>query len=242
MEKTIMNTLTRQLSFPLLTASLISGPVMAHENDDPVLTKVMLDQLEWRSSDGVNPYVLEAQAWVGKDLHKLWLKTDVTRVDGATEDAEIQALYSRAIAPYWDLQVGLRQDLKPSPVREWGVIGIQGLAPYFFDIDAALFIGNSGATGARLSADYELIFTQKLVLAPEITLNLYGQNDRAYQTGSGLSDIQMGLRLRYEICREFAPYVGVKWSKSFGNTANYVRDRGEPSSDTQWVAGVRLWF
>lgn len=237
----------KKLSLSILATSLLSLPVLAHEGDDPLLAKVMIDQLEWRDSEAANnqaidTYVLEGQAWIGKDLNKFWLKTDVEYVDGETEEAEIQALYSRAIAPFWDLQIGLRQDLKPEPTREWGVIGIEGLAPYFFEVDAALFVGESGATAARISAEYEWMFTQKLVLSPEISLNFYGQNDSKYQTGSGLSDINLGLRLRYEIRREFAPYIGVNWSKSYGNTADFVREHGEEVSDAQAVAGVRVWF
>lgn len=231
------------LALVLISAALAHSPqTLAHEGDDPLLTKVMIDQLEWRAADGTDPYVLEAQAWVGKDLHKLWIKADVEQVDGAIEETEIQALYSRAIAPFWDVQVGVRADVKPEPEREWGVIGIQGLAPYFFEIDAALFIGDSGATAARLSAEYELMLTQKLVLAPELTLNFYGQNDIERLSGSGLSDAQAGLRLRYEIRREFAPYIGVNWNKNFGNSADFKRAHGELTSDTQLVAGIRAWF
>lgn len=238
-----MKNLPQKLTLALWATATFSLPVLAHEGDDPLLTRVMIDQFEWRDGgDEADPYVLEAQAWIGKDLHKLWIKTDVERVDGGTEEAEIQALYSRAIAPFWDVQVGVRQDLKPTPEREWGVIGIQGLAPYFFEIDAALFVGDSGDTAARLSAEYEWMLTQKVVLSPEISVNFYGQNDMHRQTGSGLADGQAGLRLRYEIRREFAPYIGVNWTKSFGNTADFVRDHGEPTSDTQWVAGVRAWF
>ncbi|HCS64920.1 MAG TPA: copper resistance protein CopB [Cellvibrio sp.] len=238
-----MKNLSKKLTLTLWATALSSLPVIAHEGDDPMLTRVMIDQFEWRDGDDeADPYVLEAQGWIGKDLHKLWIKTDVERVDGETEEAEIQALYSRAIAPFWDVQVGVRQDLKPTPEREWGVIGIQGLAPYFFEIDAALFVGDSGDTGARLSAEYEWMLTQKVVLSPEVSVNFYGQNDMHRLTGSGLSDGQAGLRLRYEIRREFAPYIGVNWTKSFGNTADFVREHGEPTSDAQWVAGVRAWF
>ena len=237
-----MKNLSKKLTLTLATA-LSSLPAIAHEGDDPLLTRVMIDQFEWRDGDDeADPYVLEAQGWIGKDLHKLWIKTDVERVDGETEEAEIQALYSRAIAPFWDIQVGVRQDLKPTPEREWGVIGIQGLAPYYFEIDAALFIGDSGDTAARLSVEYEWMLTQKVVLSPEASVNFYGQNDMHRLTGSGLSDAQAGLRLRYEIRREFAPYIGVNWTKSFGNTADFVREHDESTSDTQWVAGVRAWF
>ena len=237
-----MRHLSTKLTLTLWVTTLSSLPVYAHEGDDPLLTRVMIDQLEWRDSDESDLYVLEAQGWIGKDLHKLWIKTDVERVDGETEEAEIQALYSRAIAPYWDVQIGVRQDLKSTPKREWGVLGIQGLAPYFFEIDAAIFIGDSGDTAARLSAEYEWMITQKVVLSPEVSVNFYGQNDMQRQTGSGLADAQAGLRLRYEIRRELAPYIGVNWTKSFGNTADFMREHGESPSDTQWVAGVRAWF
>lgn len=215
---------------------------VAHESDDPLLYRVMIDQFEWRNADDADPYVLEAQAWVGKDLHKLWLKTDVEHRDGEIEEAEIQALYSRAVAPFWDLQIGLRRDIKPTPSRDWAVVGIQGLAPYYFDIDAAIFVGDSGATAARLFAEYELMLTQKWVLSPEVSLNFYGQSDADTRTGSGLSDAQAGLRLRYEIRREFAPYVGINWNKKFGTAAEFARSTNEPVSDTQWVAGIRVWF
>lgn len=237
-----MKHLSKKLTLTLWATALSSLPVVAHEGDDPLLARVLIDQFEWRDSVETEAYTLEAQGWIGKDLHKLWIKTDVEHADGQIEEAEIQALYSHAIAPFWDIQVGVRQDLKPTPEREWGVIGIQGLAPYFFEIDAALFIGDSGDSAARLSAEYEMMITQKVVLSPEISVNFYGQNDMHRLTGSGLSDAQAGLRLRYEIRREFAPYIGVNWTKSFGNTADFVRDHGEPTSDTQWVAGVRAWF
>lgn len=215
---------------------------LAHEGGDPLLVHVMIDQLEWRSADGNNPYALEAQGWIGKDLNKLWIKADVEHVDAGVEDAEIQALYSRAVAPFWDVQLGWRQDLEPDPDRDWGVIGIQGLAPYFIDVDAALFVATSGDTAARISAAYEWLFTQRLVLSPEITVNFYAQDDEQRQIGSGLSDAEAGLRLRYEIRREFAPYVGVNWTRNFGNTADFVRAHGDVTSDLQWVVGIRAWF
>ena len=210
--------------------------------DNPVITKVMFDQLELHNADGSNPWIVEAQAWIGNDVNKFWLKTDVENRDGEIEEVEVQALYSRAIAPYWDLQMGIRHDLKPTPTRTWGVLGVQGLAPYFFEVDAALFVGESGKTALRISAEYELLFTQKLILSPELAANLYGQNDWEAGTGSGLSDIAAGLRLRYEIKREFAPYIGVNWSKQFGATADLAEHKGESARDTTLVAGVRIWF
>jgi len=140
------------------------------------------------------------------------------------------------------VQFGLRQDFQPSPSRSWVVFGFQGLAPYFFEVDTALFIGESGRTALRLEAEYELLFTQRLILTPEVEINFYGQNDRDLGLGSGLSDLEAGLRLRYEVRREFAPYIGVNWNKSFGNTADFARDEGEDTDDFQWVIGLRAWF
>ena len=202
----------RQFCLSTLIVSLLLGSssyVLAGAKDDPLLTKVLIDQLEVRNADDGNPWVLDGQGWIGKDLQKLWLKVEVERNDGETEEAELQALYSQAIAPFWDIQVGLRQDFQPSPNRSWAVIGLQGLAPYLFEIDTALFVGESGRTALRLKAEYELLFTQRLILTPEIEANFYGKNDEELGIGSGLSDLNTGLRLRYEIRREFAPYIGV---------------------------------
>jgi len=221
---------------------LLPASVLAAGGDDPLLTKVMVDQFESRDSEGPNPTVLDAQMWIGKDLNKFWLKTEVEQVDGETEEAKVQALYSRAIAPYWDLQTGLRRDYRPEPGRDWFVLGLEGLAPYFFEIDAAVFIGENGRSAARLEAEYELLFTQRLILSPEIEMNFYGKDDPELGIGSGLADMEAGLRLRYEISREFAPYIGVNWTRKFGRTADFARAAGEETQDTQLVAGLRFWF
>jgi len=221
---------------------LVPSLVPAAGKDDPILAKVMIDQLEVRSTDGSDPWVLDAQAWIGQDLHKLWLKTEVERVDGETEEAEVQALYSRAIAPYWDFQIGWRHDFRPKPTRDWLALGLEGLAPYWFEVDAALFIGESGRIAARLEAEYEWMLTQRWVLSPELEVNLHTEDDEDVGVGSGLSDLELGLRLRYEIRREFAPYIGVNWTKKFGDTADFARDEGEDTDDIQIVAGVRVWF
>ena len=227
-----------------ITGLSLALTCQGHESDDPVLTKLRLDQLEWRgdTSSRESQTAVDGEAWIGRDLNKFWLKFDAQYQLSEFDDAEIQALYSHAIAPYWDLQVGLRQDIKPSPQQTWGVIGVKGLAPYFFDIDAAVFIGKSVATGQRFAAEYELLFTQKLILSPDIKLNLYGQNQPENGLGAGLSDMDFGLRLRYEITREFAPYIGYSWSKKYGPTATYARLANEPASDKRWVIGIRAWY
>ena len=231
----------KNISHLIIPAILLSSNVYSHENDDPVLTSLMLDKLEIRDTENSYLTALEAQAWIGKDLNKLWLKTDIENHNGEIEYAEVQALYSHAIAPFWDFQIGIRQDTKPT-ARTWSVLGVQGIAPYFFDIDAALFVGEAGRTAARVSAEYDLRFTQRLILSPELEINIYGQNDIEAGTGSGLSNINARLHLRYEIRREFAPYIGVDWNKKFGETANFSRHKNETISDTQWVMGLRIWF
>jgi len=234
----MMKKLLVTLVFLLVSANVMAGG----RGDDPLLMKVMIGQFEKRSTDGPDPLVIEAQGWIGKDLHKFWVKAEIEQVDGKTEENELQFLYSKAIDTYWDLQVGLRHDDRPSPDRDWLAIGVQGVAPYFFEVDAAFFIGENGQTAARLEAEYEAMITQKLVLSPEIELNFHGKNDEAVGVGSGLSDVELGLRLRYEIKREFAPYIGLNWTKKYGNTADYARAEGEDTSDTQFVVGFRAWF
>ena len=230
------------IALTLVGNVLLATNVRADAEDDPLLFKVMLDQVETRGSGDDRQDSWDAQAWVGKDLHKLWFKSQGDRVFGRTEDAEIQLLYSKAVSTYWDVQAGIRHDFEPSPTRSWLAIGINGLAPYFFEIDTAFFIGESGRTALRVEADYELLLTQKLVLTPDIEANLYGKDDPAIGIGSGLSDLEAGLRLRYEIRREFAPYIGINWTREYGRTADFSRAAGKSTSDTQFVVGLRAWF
>lgn len=216
--------------------------VVAHGEDDPLLTRVMLDQLEIRDAAGDELIVWQGEGWLGKDLNKIWIKTDGERTSDSRDRAELQFLYSRAIARFWDFQIGLRHDPDPSPSRSWAAIGLKGLAPYFFETDAALFIGESGRTALRLEGKYEMLLTQRLILLPEIEINLYGQNDPDTGVGSGLSDFEAGLRLRYEIRREFAPYIGLNWLRLFGNSADFARGVGKSTSEAQFTIGIRVWF
>ncbi len=233
----------KKLFFIALTGFLVTGSVFAGGmEDDPLITKFMIDQFETRTTDGDDPLVLEGQVWLGKDLNKFWFKVDAERVKSDTEELELQALYSRAIAPYWDFQLGVRSDINPKPTRDWIVVGFQGLAPYFYEIDSALFIGDSGRIGLRLQAEYEILFTQKWILTPEIELNFHSKEDTELAIGSGLSDSQIGIRLRYEFKREFAPYFGVNWNNKFGKTATFAEDSGIKAKDSQVVIGIRAWF
>ncbi|MGH1431776.1 MAG: copper resistance protein B [Neptuniibacter sp.] len=210
--------------------------------DDPLLTMITIDQLEKRDANSSKPFAWEVQGWAGYDLDKFVFKTEGERADGETEKAELQLLYSKAIDPYWDIQFGIRHDFYPKPTQDWAVIALQGVAPYYFETDASLFIGEDGQTALRLESEYEMMLTQQWVLSPEIELNIHGQNDEEREIGSGLSNIEAGLRLRYEVKREFAPYIGIHWEKKFGKTSDYAREEGEDTSDTQFVIGVRAWF
>ncbi len=232
-----------KINIALATTALLLPPwVLAAGEDDPLLYKVIVDQLEYRDADGPNPMAWAIDGWIGKDLDKLWIKTEGERINGATEELEVQTLYSRAIAPFWDLQAGWRHENRPTPNRDWVVIGFQGLAPYLFEVNTALFVGESGRTAARLEAEYEIMLTQRWVISPEIELNLQGKSDPERGLGSGLTDTALGLRLRYEIRRELAPYIGINWSKLYSNTADYARDEGEKTEGGQFVVGVRAWF
>lgn len=227
----------------LLTAAFVIPPfAAAQSDDDPDPPNVMIDQLEVRSSDGPDPRVLEAQAWIGGDLHKLWLKTEVEYVDGHTEEAEVQVLYSRAVSPEWDLQIGMRRDIRPEPKRNWLAVGLQDLEWYGFEVDVAAFFGDNGRIAARLEAEYEWTLSERWELAPELTVDLHSKDDETVEVGAGLSELELGLRLLYAVSHEVAPYIGVNWCKKFGNTADFARAEDEETSEVQLVAGVRAWF
>lgn len=217
-------------------------PGAMHMVDDPFLSKFIIDRFEIIDSDEDDkPILLEAEAWFGKDIDKLWIKAEVEREGSLTEEAEFQFLYSRAVSPYWDIQAGIRKDFKPVE-QEWAAFGIKGVAPYYFDVDAALFFGKGGKTAASFSGEYELMLSQKTALVPELEVNFFGQDDPEMGVGSGLSDMNFSLRLQHEFRREFAPYFGVTWTKLFGGTADYARDEGEDTSDARFMVGVHAWF
>ncbi|WP_223669170.1 copper resistance protein B [Kangiella shandongensis] len=227
-----------------LTAITLCGmPLMANAGakDDPLLSMVMVDEFSWVENED-DTYIFEGEAWFGYDLNKLWLKANIERHHGDTEEIELQALYSKAVAPYWDFQMGVRKDLLPNPDQHWAVIGFKGLAPYFFEIDSALFIGESGQTGLRFSAEYEMMLTQQWVLSPEIEANFYGKDDAERSIGSGLSDTEISLQLRYEVTPKFAPFIAISRNNSYGDTVNFLRAEGESANSTEYKIGFRAWF
>ena len=217
-------------------------------DDNQIYRSLLLDQLEYRANSGREDILnYEFTGWVGGDYQRLWIKSEgdvgLTTGDG---EAELQLLYGKLIAPFFDLQAGIRYDQTFSsqggPGRAFGVLGVQGLAPYLFEVDAALFVSQDADISARASAEYQLRLNQRLILQPNATVNVALQRVEAFDVGSGLNDLELGLRLRYEINREFAPYVGVSWTRKFGDTADLARQSGSSVEDFSLIGGVRLLF
>lgn len=214
----------------------------AHMHGDQRVGMLLIDRLEYVHTTGGDSGVLDGQAWYGGDLDKATLKFEADASGGRVNDARVEALWSHAVSAFWDAQLGMRHDGGQGPSREWAAFGVQGLAPYWFDVQATAYAGASGRTAARLDVEYEVLFTQRLILAPRLELNAYGKDDPGRGIGRGLSDASLGLRLRYEVRRRFAPYVGIAWTRRFGGTAGFARAGGEPASVHAWVAGVRVWW
>jgi copper resistance protein B len=201
----------------------------------------LFDQFEWRDTDADEAFAWDGRAWYGNDYDKGLVKTEGERVDGDYEGSA-ELLWDHVISRWWSLQAGVAHDFGDGPSRSWAAFGVQGLAPYWFEVEALMYVGEEGRTAARFSTEYEMFLTQRLVLQPKFELNLYGKDDAANGIASGLSDAALGLRLRYEIRREIAPYVGVLWSRKFGETAELAREHSLDAEHVQFVAGVRAWF
>ena len=201
-----------------------------------VTSMLMVERFEYLSNEGDPVGVIDAEGWRGGDIRKLGFKLE-TEDD---EEVELQALYSHAVHPFWDLQVGVRHDFEPDPSRSYLVAGFAGTAPYWFELDTALFLSDKGDISLRVEAEYELRLTQRWILQPRLEMNAAFSDDDAIGVGSGLSTLQAGLRLRYEFRKDFAPYLGVSWQRPFGDTANFADDDSEPR--TSVVAGLRFWL
>ena len=219
-----------------------SRAALARENGGMTLFWLQADRLEYRAREGHDGYLWDAQAWYGGDIDKLWLKTEGEGAFGdIVEDAELQALWSHAIGPWFDLQTGVRQDLT-GPTRTHAVLGVQGLAPYLFEVDAAAFLSDRGDLTARIEAELDQRITQRLILQPRVELGLAAQDVPELGIGAGIDHLEAGLRLRYEVAPEFAPYVGVEQEWKFGGSADFARAAGDDPSTTSLVVGLRFWF
>lgn len=214
-----------------------------HEHGDLNQYMIMGDRLEWQDTGDDGTILWNVKAWYGGDINKLYIKSEgeFSLGEDEFEDAEVQALWSRAVSPFWDLQAGVRYDLEPTG-RTHAVLGIQGLAPYWFEVNAASFLSTDGDLSVRVEVEYDLRFTQRLTLQPRAEVEFSAQDIPELAIGSGLTGTDLGLRLHYEVRREFAPYIGVEWQKNYGDTADFVRGSGGDPDKVLGVIGVRTWF
>lgn len=219
------------------------GPIpRAHMGHEHSFGALLVDRFEAVHTSDNSSTAYDLQAWYGRTYNRAVLKAEGERDGGELQHARTELLWGHAVASYWDTQLGARHDSGVGPDRNWFGFGVQGLAPYWFELEATAYVGEQGRTALRFAAEYELLLTQKLILQPRLEANAYGKRDAERQLGAGLSDLAVGVRLRYEIWREFAPYVGIERTGKFGTTADYARDADEDTHDTQLVAGLRFWF
>lgn len=204
---------------------------------------VLFDRTEYRLVDGKDGYGWDWEGWYGGDYDRLWVKSEGEGTFGeSVEGAEVQALWSHALDPWFNLQTGVRYDIRPQPDRAHLAVGIQGLAPYWFEVDGAVFLSNKGDLTARFEAEYDQRITNELILQPRVEFDLAAQDVPELGIGSGLSSMEMGVRLRYEIERELAPYIGVQYERRFGDTADFTRAAGEEAGGWAFLVGLRSWF
>ncbi len=210
--------------------------------EDPLNKRVLLDRLETQDTDGGHLLRWDVDAWVGRSLNKLLIRSEGDRRAGHTERSELELLWGHGFARWWDVVAGARRDLDPGPARSWAAVGVQGTTPYRFDLEATAYFGERGRAALRLKTRYEVLVTNKLILQPLAELNWYAQRDAARALGAGLANAQLGVRLRYELRREVAPYVGLVRETKFGDTAELARAAGRAARDSGLVIGLRLRF
>jgi copper resistance protein B len=199
-------------------------PMSDHMNDDPLEYMVLLDRLEVRDANSTTPFVWDAKAWVGHDRNRLYVRSN-GEVTSGTDEATVEAFWARPVSRWWNLALGVREDFRPGDSRSWLAVGVMGLAPYRFNVQATAYLGDAGRTALRVETEYDLLLTNRLILQPRLELDAYGKDDPSRNIDSGIS-MDLGVRLRYEIRREFAPYIGVNWD----------------AHELQALAGLRIWF
>ena len=211
---------------------------------DRIFSYIQAEQSEFRFAQrGADTYSWDVRGWIGGDYNRLWFKTQGDDLlDGPVETAEVQLRYSRLVTAFWELAMGVRYDLEPEPSRGFAVFAAHGLAPFLYEVDADAFISEDGDVSARLEVEDSIFITQRLILQPALELDFAVQEVEEIGIGPGLSQVELGLRLRYEIVREIAPYVGFVWERKVGRTADLTRRRGEDFDVPAFVAGVRFWF
>lgn len=230
----------------LAAAVALAAPARAQVMDSALHGFVLLDQLEVAPSRDGTPITLDATGWFGGDVNRLWLRAEGDQeIESNAGDVEVEAFYGRLVSPFWDLLVGVRVD------RRWGdetatrahvAIGLEGLAPYWFEVEPTLYVSDDGHVSAQLEVEYELLVAQRVVLQPRLETSVAAQDAPEFGIGSGVTDLELGARLRYELRRELAPYAGIVWHRRLGNTADLARATGQYVSNVSFVAGLRVWY
>ena len=227
----------------LLTALLLAaGPARALTQDDPLIPYADLKRLEVHDAEEGRSLVWKGSAGISGDLWGLNITSEGERLDGVTEEGEVQVRARRALSAFWNLEFGWRRDFMPKPDRDWAALGLEGVLPYHIETELSVYADDGGDTAARLEAHHELKFTQRLLLRSAVELDAYGQDDLSREQGSGIAHLEAGLRLGYEIQRKITPYLGVEYKRVYDDTADLHRAAGEDLSNTVFVGGVRLWY
>jgi len=220
-------------------SSQMPSPVM----DNEIFAHVLFNEFESRSNGAGNQFRWDGEGWIGTDWNRLWVKSEGFADSAGMGDGDHEVLYDRPIphTRYFDAQAGIRTDLDSDPSRVWGAVGIEGLAPYSFELAPTFYFRNDGHLAGRIDADYNIYLSQRLILQPQAEVNFYSKDDPARQIGSGFSDLDAGLRLRYTISRKFSPYIGYTYAGKYGGSADYIRAAGERTATPSFVFGVRIW-
>lgn len=218
------------------------GAAPVHDNE--VFYIFMADRLEYQTKEGGPIFLWDVQAMIGNDYDKLYLESEAEWLieEEQFEELETEVFYGRNIATFWDLKIGLRHDFAPDPERTFAAFGVEGLAPQWFEVEATAYVSEDGDFSANIEAEYDLLLTQRLILQPRFELSLAAREVEEYGTGQGITDYELGLRLRYEIVRELAPYIGVSWSQKIAETGQMAEAGGEDAEAASLVGGVRMWF
>ena len=211
---------------------------------DRVFAHVLFNQLEGRTNGTESEFRWDGEGWIGTDRNRLWIKSEGTVRDGKMTDGDHELLYDRPIPRlrYLDAQVGIREDLDSATNRTWGAVGIEGLAPNIFQIEPTFYFREDGHVAGKITTSYDLKITQRLIAQPELEVNFYSKADVARGLGTGLTDLDTGIRVRYEVRRKFAPYIGFAYTDQYGSTAAYSRRAGEAVSNPRFIFGVRAWY
>ena len=220
----------------IVLAATLTTYLLAGEGGDIFRSSVKVDTLEYQFNNA-KTLSWSGYAYAGYDLNKFYFYSEGDKARKDLADSKNQVVYSHAVAPYWDIQMGLDYDKADTQNKTWGVIGFQGLAPYFFETRGIVLVGDDGNIGLRLDWEYEALITQKLIFTPSLALDAYTKDDPRMGIGSGLSNLTVGARIRYEFIREFAPYCGIEWSQNFGKTNDY-----HSLNEAYLTAGLRFWF